>query len=195
MATLKYIREERESRLLLLGIAEEGESARYTINLEAFEEIGSPSVGDELTDLQMSVIMYTDKLCRARKKALSLLAFADNNQRSLRMKLAKAGFDREISNEVCCEMVELGYINEQRQLQRLILNEANDKLRGPDRIIPALMAKGYSGADIRLVLYSLVESGEVDFKKNAHTLIEKKLPGADPEEKKKLLYKNGYKIC
>lgn len=194
MATLRFIREERESRLLLLGIAEEGESARYTVNLSAFEEIGSPSVGAELTDEQMSVIQHTDRLCRARKKALSLLAFADNNQRTLRMKLARCGFDREISEEVCREMVERGYINEQRQLQRLIVNEANVKLRGPGRIIPALAAKGYSSSDIRLVLHGLVESGEIDFKKNALTLIEKKLPGADPEEEKKFLYKNGYKI-
>ena len=33
-----------------------------------------------------------------------------------------------------------------------------------------------------------------DFKKNAKSLLDKKLPTADPEERKKFLYKNGYKV-
>jgi SOS response regulatory protein OraA/RecX len=91
-------------------------------------------------------------------------------------------------------MVRRGYIDEQSQLERLITVEANGKLRGPLRIIPALVNKGYSSSDVRLVMHNLMESGEVDFKKNAKCLLDKKLPEADPEEKKKFLYKNGYKV-
>ena len=63
------------------------------------------------------------------------------------------------------------------------------------RIVPALATKGYSTSDVREVLSRLVESGEVDFKKNARLLVSKKLPeDAGPEEIKKLLYKNGFKL-
>ena len=110
------------------------------------------------------------------------------------MKLQKAGFGRELCDRVVSEMVSLGYIDEKRQLERLITVEANGKLRGPLRIIPALGNKGYSSSDIRAVMHELTESGEVDFRRNAKILLDKKLPVADPEEKKKFLYKNGYKV-
>ena len=195
MAALKYIREIKDTRLLLLGIIGEGEPARYTVSTTVMDSIGNPSVGADLDDRQMSVIIYADKLYRAKKKALSILAYADNNSRSLSMKLARAGFDREIVGEVVDEMISLGYIREKDQLERLILVEANQKLRGPARIIPALAAKGYSSSDVREVMHRLVDEREIDFKKNARLLVEKKLPDlTDVEEKKKLLYKNGFKI-
>ena len=195
MATLKYIREVKDSRLLLLGIAEEGESARYTVSQRTYLEIGSPLVGDELDGEAMSCIEYADKLVRAKKKALNILAYADNNKKSLSMKLYRAGFDREIVESVCNEMVERGYINESCQLERLVLNEANVKLRGPGRITAALMAKGFSSSQIRETISELVASGEVDFSRNARMLLEKKLGDeVDEDEIKKILYKNGYKI-
>ena len=195
MATLKYIRAIKDSRLLLLGISEEGESARYTINQATYDGIGCPSAGDELDGEMMSAIEYTDRLIRAEKKALNILAYADNNKKNLAVKLYRAGFDREIVNTVCEKMVRLGYINESRQLERLVLSEANIKLRGPGRIIAALVAKGYSSSDIREALDTLTESGEIDFSLNARLLIEKKLGNdVDEDEVKKILYKNGYKI-
>ena len=143
----------------------------------------------------MSAIEYTDRLIRAEKKALNILAYADNNKKNLAVKLYRAGFDREIVNTVCEKMVRLGYINESRQLERLVLSEANIKLRGPGRIIAALVAKGYSSSDIREALDTLTESGEIDFSLNARLLIEKKLGNnIDEDEVKKILYKNGYKI-
>ena len=195
MATLKYIREIKDTGLLLLGIVEEGESANYTVKASLYSEIGSPSVGDALDASSLSAIKYADELYRARRKALNILSYADNNQKNLKAKLVRSGFCYEISQKVCEEMVSHGYINENNQLERLILVEANQKLRGPLRIIPALVTKGYSSSDVRRVLERLIEEGEVDFAKNAERLIEKKLPfDFEEEDRKKLLYKNGYKI-
>lgn len=194
MATLKYIREVKNSRLLSLVVVEGEESARYTVGESVYSEIGCPSSGDLLTSDDMSAIKYADELIKAEKKALSLLSYADNNRRTLKQKLLRAGFGYEICDTVCEKMLSLGYIDENRQLERLILVEANTKLRGPERIIPALVAKGYSMSDIRAVMRELVKSGEIDFNKNAKALISKKLSDADIEEKRKFLYKNGYKI-
>ena len=193
MITLKSIREIGDKGLLSLAIGGE-ESANYTVNAVLYAEIGSPSVGDLLTDEQIYLIREYDEYFRAKKKALAILAYADNNRRNLALKLSKAGFSRELCDRVVSEMVSLGYIDEKRQLERLITVEANGKLRGPLRIIPALVNKGYSSSDIREVMHKLAESGEVDFRRNAKILLDKKLPVADPEEKKKFLYKNGYKV-
>ena len=193
MITLRSIREIGDNGLLSLAIGGE-ESANYTVNSKVYLEIGSPSVGDALTDEQIYLIKEYDEYFRAKKKALSILAYADNNRRNLALKLSKAGFSRELCDRVVSEMVSLGYIDEKRQLERLITLEANGKLRGPLRIIPALANKGYSSSDIREVMHELTESGEVDFRRNAKILLDKKLPVADPEEKKKFLYKNGYKV-
>ena len=195
MVTLKYIREIKDTSLLLLGIVGEGESADYTVNSSLYSEIGSPAVGDTIDSSSLSAIKHADELYRARKKALNILAFADNNQKNLKAKLLRAGFSYEVSQLVCNEMVSRGYINEKNQLERLILVEANQKLRGPLKIVPALIAKGYSHSDVRETLSRLVEEGEVDFTGNSNLLIKKKLPDdADGEEIKKLLYKNGYKV-
>lgn len=193
MKTLKAIREIGDKGLLSLAIGGE-ESANYTVCSRVYLEIGSPSVGDILTDEEIYTIREYDEYYRAKKKALAILAYADNNRRNLSMKLSKAGFGRDLTDRVVSEMVELGYIDERRQLERLITVEANGKLRGPLRVIPSLVNKGYSSSDVRAVMHTLMESGEVDFRKNAKALLDKKLPTADPEEKKKFLYKNGYKV-
>lgn len=196
MASLIFVRDAKETNLLLLGISEEGESARYTVNLSTFLDIGAPAAGDALDDGQLSAIKYTDELLRAKKKALNILAFADNNRRTLTAKLCRSGFSRDIAEAVVCEMVERGYINERDQLERLILNEANTKLRGPGRIIPALVTKGFSSSDVREALSALTDSGEIDFSRNARLLLEKKLSDdGDEEEAKIILFKNGFKVC
>ena len=194
MAILKSVKELKDSHLLLLGLVEEGEFAGYTVTADVYAELGCPEAGDDLDSDAVAEIKYADELYRARKKALSILAFADNNRRTLSSKLSRAGFGREIVEIVVNEMLERGYINERRQLERLILDEANRKLRGPLRIIPALAEKGYATSEIREVMSGLIDAGEIDFELNARRLLEKKLPdGFDDEEAKKILYRNGYK--
>ena len=195
MAAVSYIRTSKDQKLLLLGIIEEGESRRYTVSGEVYASVGSPAARTELSEREMSVIKYADELYRAEKKALSILSFADSSARTLKMKLQRAGFGREIAEEITEKMLALGYINESRQLERLVLTEANDRLRGPLKLIPHLVSKGYPAADVRRAVSTLVDEGEVDFAENAKRLLKKKLPdGATAEERKKLLYRNGYKV-
>lgn len=192
MAVLEYIKELKEKNLLLLGISEEGESARYTVNRTLYGELGAPERGSEIASGAMEEIILFDELYRAKKKALSILAFADNNKKELRMKLLRAGFSKDAVDQCVADMTELGYINEQRQVMRLALREA-EKLRGPRRITAALSAKGYSSADIHRAIRELCDSGEVDFEAMKSRLVEARLgDSADEEEIKKLLYKAGF---
>ena len=192
MAALKYIREQKDSHLLSLGVVEGEETVLYTVNAETYEAVGSPAPRCHLTESQLSAIKYTDSLIRAKKKALSLLAFSDNNRRTLMTKLLRAGFSREISESVVSEMVALGYVNEERQLERLIIAEAKLKLQGRRKFIPKLVAKGYERALVDSVLEKLLESGEIDFDIIAEELVAKKLgDDPNPEAVRILLYKNG----
>ena len=130
-----------------------------------------------------------------KKKALSILSYADNNQKNLIRKLRVAGYPKDLSELVCREMVGLGYIDEREQLHRLILAEANEKLQGPNKILAKLVDKGYSASDVREIMQNFIDEGEINFRNNAYRLIEKKLEkGATADEKKTLLYKNGYKL-
>lgn len=193
MHELLYIKKQEKSNLLLLGISEEGESARYTVSEAVYSSLGRPLRGATFTDEEMAEVVYADEEYRARKKALSLLALADNNERNLRLKLLHYGIRREIADEVVAEMVGRGYVNEERQLERLVLAEATEKLYGKRKILMRLVAKGYSASDIKNVIHRFEESGEIDFAKNKERLIERRLGDcSDTEEIKKLLYKYGY---
>ena len=195
MSKIIYIREIDSSHLLRVGVGHSEECVGYTVSQRVYAELGRPEVGRILTDGELEAIRYSDETCRAERKALSLLSYTDNNSRTLVQKLVRAGFKREIAEETAKDMVALGYIDERRQLERLIAAEA-DKLRGPGRIIPKLAAKGYATSDIKEVMHELCDRGEVDFSALAKQLLDKKLPeGAVPEERKKLLYKHGFKIC
>jgi SOS response regulatory protein OraA/RecX len=186
------INDKEKIKNYLLSLEKEGEeSARFEADGAVLRRDNKLNTGDanslgESSDKDSTLDM-------ARKKALNILSYADNNKKNLLTKLLRAGFSYDVSSRVCEEMVELGYIDERRQLERLVSVEANQRLRGPYRIIPTLVAKGYSKDMICDVVRELTSSGEVDFEKNARSLIEKKLPSGSIEERRKLLYKNGFK--
>jgi SOS response regulatory protein OraA/RecX len=108
-------------------------------------------------------------------------------------KLCRQGFSSEVSGIIVDEMVKLSYIDEDRILKRLILNEASVKLSGKKKIVAKLLSKGFSREKILCTLSLLCESGEIDFDEIKDRLIEKKLgENADSEAVKALLYKYGY---
>ncbi len=196
MAVIEFVKKKENSPLLLLGISEEGESARYTVDARLYNEIGRPIKGDVLSESDMAALLYSDEYYRARKKALALLSLSDNNERTLKDKLMRGGIRREIAAEVVAEMVGRGFVDEARQLERLVLREANEALYGFYKITARLLRKGYKLSDIRRTVDNLRESGEVDFDENLARLKEKKLPeDYEPSELEKLLYKYGYKKC
>ena len=190
---ISYIREIKDSHLLCLGVEGEGESLRFTVSAAAYASVGRPAVGEELTEHAFAELSYADELYRAEKKALSLLSFADNNERNLCMKLCRAGFSREVARSVCERMVSLGYVDERRQLERLVQRAANESLLSERRIVEKLCAKGYSRSLVAEVIEELVASGEIDFEENRARLLQGLSPDASDEEAKKLLFKYGYK--
>lgn len=190
-----YVKSGPSEDSLCLCIGTEGGNKKYIISHAEYAACNSPVKGEEIDEAAFERIEGFDEYHKAYKKALSILSYGDNNRRTLEKKLRLAGYSYAASQEAIRAMVNLGYVNEHEQLRRLILTEANVKLRGPNLIIGKLLSKGYSVGDVRTVMEELVGEGEIIFKKNAQLLIEKKLSeGATAAEKKALLYKNGYKM-
>lgn len=193
--TLVYIRDSKSRGYIRLGIDCEGEVRSYTVSECEYRSLGSPASRDEISEDAFSAILTYDMKYRARLKALNILAYGDNSEKTLYMKLKRAGISSEIAEETVKEAVSRGYVDSERQIERLITNEVRLNLRGPMKIIPKLVSKGYSKGEIIRVMTRLADEGEIDFEDSKMQLIEKKLPeGASEEEKKKLLYKNGYKV-
>lgn len=192
---VKAVRAGKSQGYLTVIIVDGDERYSYTVSECDYLEAGSPRPGDEPDGDTISALAYSDEVYRARLSALRILSYADNNERTLVRKLVTRGISHSLATEVAHEMVGRGYIDEERQLERLILAEANRNLIGPHRIKAKLSAKGYSGSQIDEVIGRLVSSGEIDFERSRALLIEKKLTrGATDEEIKKLLYKNGYSV-
>ena len=194
MAKIIYIKESKTKGYLVIGVKEGEEKTPLTVNAAAYAEVGSPVLGEELDPDTLEALTKENQRFLALRKALYLLSFSDNSERNLRYKLMRAGYPRDVVDYAIGEVVRLGYINEQRQLERLILTEANSKLYGPMKIISRLVGKGYSPSDVRAAIEALSDSGEVDFDLNRARLLEKLPDGYTDEDMYKLLYKYGYKI-
>ncbi len=196
MKKIEYIRPAKSKGYITLGVRDGERFISLTVSECVYADIGAPSVGDFADGGELSVLTAEDEFYRARIKAMNILAYRDNSRLSLVNKLALAGFKRETALAVADEMIERGYINEKRQLLRLVSDAVNINLMGKRKLLPKLMSKGYSRAAIEEAIDTLCECGEIDFEKSKKLLIKKKL-GDSPEreEIKKLLYKSGYDVC
>ena len=185
-----YIRDSQSSGYLRIGFFDGEEKVEYTVSESDYRDLGSLLVGDAVEDIEQ--FRLSDMRYRAKLSALRILSYGDSNTRTLKRKLVLRSISPDIASDICNEMVGLGYVNECRQLEKLIENEANIKLSGRKRIFQKMLSKGYKKSDIESVLECLISHGIVNFEKSKQKLIEKKFPqGASAEEIRALLYKNG----
>ena len=183
---------EGKTPLVIITALADEKKQRYVITEGTYREIGCPLSGEEINEENLYTLVLEDEKRRALQKSLNILGFADNNKRALCQKLLRAGFRREAVDFALTECVMRGYIDEERQAERLVLKYAAEFL-GPHKIIAKLSAKYYSPSLISKTIRSLEARGEIDFNKNKKELLSLKL-GSDSgyEEKMKLLYKYGY---
>jgi SOS response regulatory protein OraA/RecX len=190
MPTVKYIKPQKSGRVII-GVDKDGEMSNYSISAGDYAA-ASFVTGGILSDEEFSLLVTLDEEYRAIKKALSLLSYSDKNKKAIYMRLVRLGFSREAAKKAVEYCLVNGFINEEKQLERLVCNEANVNLRGPRYIADKLAAKGYSRADVEAAIDTLVEAGEIDFVINFDTLCEKK-SATTPEERKALAYKYGFR--
>lgn len=187
---IAFVRE-AEGKLTRVGIGEGKDVTRYYVTRAAGERLGLTPCG-EIDEYTLSLLIEEDERCRAMSRALSLLSYGDNTKSQLFMKLRRAGFGKEVCERCVAECVRLGYVDEVRQVEGAVINEANRALRGRQYIMKKLSAKGYSVRDISEAIDKLVRLGEIDFHKNLVTLCERL--GAETEEEcRAVMYKYGYR--
>ncbi len=171
-----------------------GEKKALNLTDELYCLLGEPTEGYELSADEYSELIGADEYYRATKKALNILSFGDNSKRKLYEKLRRGGFPSDVCQRVVADMTDLGYINEEKQLRRLVVGLANDSLFGPKRITAKLVNSGYSPTDIHRVISALTECAEIDFDSGFKRLAQKHLGGnTDSESLTKLRYKYGYR--
>ncbi len=187
-----FVRPAREKGAFVLGLSDPEE--RYTVGHTLYMQIGEVRGGDALSEETVALIRTEDERRRARKAALSILAYGDNSRRRLFGKLCRKGICAEIAESTVETMVSEGLLIEDRQLESAVRSLAEHKLFGPYRILAHLLSKGYKSEQVRQALHTAIESGDLDFSENARKLIAKKLGSSFTEdEKRKLLFTYGYK--
>ncbi len=188
---IKHLKNSNVKGYLVLTVEYGSGVESFSVSEHQYQKLGSPLVGDELSEEQYRSLSELDERNRAVRKALGILSFGDNSRASLFAKLRRAGYSSRISGEVADEMIGLGYIDEERQLKRLIENEVNQRLTGPRKFTQKLYAKGYPVSKIRALTEDLIQSGAIDLDKARRILIEKHSPNSE-EEVRALLYKHGF---
>ena len=188
---LKSIRESNAKGYLILCVMNERNDEFFTVSESQYRAIGSPEVNEELSEKAFYMLNTYKEYNLAEKRALGILSYGDNSEKQLMNKLFRAGFPKKTIEAVTKRMVELSYIDEEKQLRRLISLELNSNLSGPKKYTRKLYSKGYSVSKIKAITDELIQSGEVDFEKTKRAIIEKFAP-QDEETKKALLYKRGF---
>ncbi len=186
---LKTIKASNAKGYLVLGFDTDAGYERYTVSEVQYSCLGSPLIGDALVDGDAEKLLNFSEYNKAKKKALNILAFGDNSRFALSIKLARAGFSVSVAREITEEMCSLGYIDEERQLRRIIASEVNGAKIGIRKLLPKLRARGYSAAKTSRIFKELCDSGEIDPDAVKLSLTE---GVTDIEEKRKILYKHGF---
>jgi len=185
-----FVKAAKSKGYLKLRISDGEETRDLVVSERDYADAGSPLTSDNLTREALSALLLADMRTRARMKALRILEYGDNSERMLVIKLRRAGISKEIAEETARDMVMRGFVNDRRQLARLILSEVG-RLQGPLKFIPKLISKGYSRSDVLIVIDELSESGELDLDAVREQLLSE-YPDISYEERRALLYKNGF---
>ena len=193
MAKVLFAKANEKKTRYKLGVEDELETSTFSISAFTYASIGAPLRGAPLSECDLVDIRHDDEIYRATRKAYSLIGASDKSKYALRIKLLHAGFSGEAADTAIERCLELGYLDEERQLLRAVEKEANYSLRGKYGIKRKLATKGYSLSDIDRAIRVLVERGDLDFDANFELLAEKK--GAETEEERfALKHRFGYKI-
>ena len=194
MAKILFVKTNPNHKRIQIGVEDDDNAVSVlTVKESTYTSLNSPGRGDVISECELCDLRFDDEIYRASKKAISLIADVDRSRYELRMKLFSAGFSSEAVDVALTKCEEYGYLDEERQLERLVEREANRQLRGRYYIKRKLASKGYRTSLIDRVIDKLVDEGQIDFDSNLERLAEKR--GVTDETKfMALKYRYGYEI-
>lgn len=109
------------------------------------------------------ILKAADEAYRCRRKALDLLARAEQCRKGLEAKLAKKGFTREAAAHALDRLEASGYLDDGRFAEAWVRSRLRSRPEGRTRLIAGLMAKGISGDTARNATETVLsESGDAD---------------------------------
>ena len=98
--------------------------------------------GDPVPPDLMANFAAADEVYRCRRKAMDLLARAEQCRKGLEAKLAKKGFSREAAAAALDRLESVGFLDDRRFAEAWVRSRLRSRPEGPSRIIAGLMAKG-----------------------------------------------------
>ena len=187
-----YLKKSSSKGYLRLGVEVDGDARSYTLSEREYRELSSLKCGDNLTRVELSALEECDMRYRALRFALSSLSLCDSSKRNLYMKLTARKISKEIAALTVNEVVRLGYLNEERQIENIAISLNEREKMGRYKITRRLLSKGYSQGDINRAICRLISEEKIDFEATRAELLAKYPDDLSDEEKRKILYKNGY---
>ncbi len=176
-----------------LTIENDGVKNTYTVSAEFYLENGIKK-GD-FCDI-LDEVTEEDKHYAARRTAIRILNAGQCSAHRLYEKLRMRGFPHECAKNATDFAATSGYIDEDWQIENYLKTLVEKKYYGKRKVLPTLLAKGYSGDKISAILDE--KYSDSDFKKFRAEFLMKSFGKTVPEtreevaEMKKALYKQGY---
>ena len=169
------------------------ESERFLISASQTARLGL-STG-ECDETLYDTVAREARLYEAMRRAMRALEYGSCSKKTLKLKLIRAGYEKDIAQEIVDRISDMGLISDSdtacREAERAL-----KKLWGRRRIEAELYKKGYGADSVREALRYIDRVG-ADYVANCKKLITKKLRTADPspDEVRKLyaaLVRYGY---
>lgn len=162
----------------------------YRVKSAVYEAAGSPMEGDVLAGDALSLLTADEDRRLAYARAARILSVADNTRASLLRKLRERGFSAESAEAAVARLVSEGYIKEEDMLLRQLAICAK-RLWGPKKVIPTLLRKGFSRADIEMALRKARDEGIYDAEAIREALL-CEVSDEDAEAQRAHLYRHGF---
>ena len=100
MPRIDYVRSSEDGKTVKIAVITDEDRVVYTVGGRLYSRLGGFSRGEEISEDTLLQIRAEHNYRAAKRKALNILAYADNNERTLAMKLIRGGTDKECAKEV-----------------------------------------------------------------------------------------------
>ncbi|MBQ5389476.1 MAG: hypothetical protein IIU58_01055 [Clostridia bacterium] len=175
-------------------LVQDGGKEKLTVSVGDYTayDLQKGAISEELLfELRAAASCY-----EAKRAALRILAAGQCSKKKLYEKLLRRGFSSDAARAAADFAASGGYIDENWQIESYLGELVEKRYIGSRKVVPMLLAKGYSGERIRAVLAEKYTDAELARYKKAFLL--KKFGKTSPEtrdealEMQKALYKQGY---
>ena len=133
-----------------------------------------------LDEVRFEELIDLSKVTSAINKGLDLLNFSICSKKGIKDKLVMKGFDKQTAEKASEYLDENGFINEKSQAESYVMDMAQKKLYGKNRIKNELFKKGYR----QDIINEILDNSELDFEEICRTRIETTMRKEDFSDKK-----------